>query len=144
MGVSPLEGDLSHIRATLGQCMGKTQWCQTRDRPAHSRLWGENRTWEEGKRGGRQTGCWWRWFSKKKLVTTTLRTMNGKEFKTFPNFVKLIKMAAAVAKAQEKNRVPESPQVLWLFLSQGHRGNSPTEPSSRDWSATILSLSRTW
>lgn len=27
-------------------------------------------------------------------------------------------MAAAVAKAQEKNRVPESPQVLWLFLIQ--------------------------
>lgn len=27
-------------------------------------------------------------------------------------------MAAAVAKAQEKNRVPESPQVLRLFLTQ--------------------------
>lgn len=37
--------------------------------------------------------------------------MDGKEeLKTFPNSVKLIKkMAAAVAKAQEKNRVPEKP-----------------------------------
>lgn len=52
-------------------------------------------------------------------------------------------MAAAVAKAQEKNRVPESPQVLRLFLTQDTQRENPTEPSYRDWSATILSLSRT-
>lgn len=30
----------------------------------------------------------------------------------FSNYLKLIQMAAAVAKAPEKNRVPENPQVL--------------------------------
>lgn len=120
-----------------GKCMGTTQWCQTRDRPAHSRLWGRNRMREEGKgkkrkRGAGKRGCWWRRFSKEKLVTTALRAMNGRGGveNGFPKFVKLIKMAAAVAKAQEKNRVPERPQVLWLFLAQGHREETgPTEPS---------------
>lgn len=71
--------------------------------------------------------------------------METEEFKTtFSNFVKLIKMAAAVAKAQEKNRVPESPQVLRLFLTQDtQRETTPLSLSYRDWSATILSLSRT-
>lgn len=69
-----------------GKGMGKTQWCQTRDRPAHSRLWGGGggqnvgRRQEEkkGERGAGKRGCWWRWFSKEELVTTTLRAMNGK------------------------------------------------------------------
>lgn len=88
-----------------------------------------NGRWEEGNRkkrrkwrggqanggvggGGFQKRSWWpqlweQWIEKE-------------EFKTifFLILWKLIKMAAAVAKAQEKNRVPESPQVLRLFLTQ--------------------------
>lgn len=69
---------------------------------------------EREKGGAGKRGCWWRRFSKEKLVTTALRAMNGRGGveNGFPKFVKLIKMAAAVAKAQEKNRVPERPQVL--------------------------------
>lgn len=112
-----------------GKGMGKSQWCQTRDRPAHSRLWG----WETegGKKATEKKRRKWRgWqanggvgggdFQKRSWWPQLWEQWIEKEFKTifFLILWKLIKMAAAVAKAQEKNRVPESPQVLRLFLTQ--------------------------